>query len=544
MGCPEIYDEDVYDFILKNREKYLGTQVIVPVCQIDIGEEFQILYTRSQDAADLNIYHYTYSAIPTVYSPQAENYMRESCIDRVKSDEVLGLNGNGVILGFVDSGIDLTDEQFQFLGGGSRVVTFWNQEEYLEVETTVPYGKIYTQQEINEGLNAGEQLPGDELGHGSYVAGIAAGTIGGIAPQADIAVVKLKNCKNYLRDYYGIPQDTVCYQENDVMTGIKYLEDFAQERGKPLILCFCLGTNQGSHTGNSNLSQLMNRMTRESGKMVVCAAGNEALKRHHYQGQVMKQNDSEIVEIQVEEGQKGFMLECWSQAPQGLSIDVISPSGERMEGVVARTAGQTDFRFKVENTYVEQAVRLVTMEGGQQVICTRFENPTPGIWKLQVMGRTITTGIYNMWLPLQEQMETETVFIRSEPYITITEPGNASSILTVAAYNGQSGGVYIQSGRGFTANNQIKPDIAAPGSKIVSPYNQQVESSTSAAAGITAGAAALYMQWAFYVRGDTVVTGVGLKYGLILGAKESEGESYPNQQLGYGKLCLFNTIRL
>ncbi len=547
MSCPEAKQEDIMDFILETNGSYVGEKPLVPVCITSINGRFQVYHVRMEDIEELNIYNYTYPSIPSVYSPLATDYQEESCITRAQSAPSLELSGNGVIIGFVDSGIDLESEMFQFEGGGTRVVTLWDQTGEEEDTDEVSYGRVYQRNQINQRLEAGdaEGLPRDEIGHGSYLAGIAAATIGGIANQADIAVVKLRQCKTYLKEYYGIPEDTVCYQENDIMAGVQFLDNYAQERGKPLILCFCLGTNQGSHTGGSFLAQLLNQIARESGRAVICPTGNEALRRHHYGGEIAKQGETERVEIQVEEGQKGFMLECWTSAPQSFSIDIVSPTGECMEGVTLRRGiGEKRYRFNVEGTTVEQAVRLVLSENGQQVICSRFVDPTPGIWILEVQGKVVTTGIYNLWLPMEEQMGKQTIFIRSNPDITITEPGNAIAIMTVAAYDGNTGGVYIQSGRGYTGSGQIKPDLAAPGVDIVSPYREAIKSSTCASAAIAVGAAALYMQWIYYLRNNKAITGVALKYGLVLGATGREEYTYPNREWGYGKLCLWNSLRV
>lgn len=68
---------------------------------------------------------------------------------------------------------------------------------------------------------------------------------------ADLAIVKLKPAKKYLRDYYLISEDTPAFQENDIMMGIKYLRVIADRFRRPLVTLLGLGTNYGSHTGTS-----------------------------------------------------------------------------------------------------------------------------------------------------------------------------------------------------------------------------------------------------------------------------------------------------
>lgn len=564
MDCPEIYSEEVFDFILDVGDNYNGATPIVPVCEQKIGDQYTVAYMDSRGAPELSIYHYTYSAIPAVLSPVAELYLEESCIVPVMENEVLGLKGQGVIAGFVDTGINAESETFQYVGGGTRIVTLWDQTKLPDTEEKVSYagyGTVYTRKDINAALepqitpvaeagrnipeaSSSRALPRDEVGHGSYLAGIVAGTNGGIAPLAEIAVVKLKPCKQYLREFYRIPTDALCYQENDIMMGIQFLKEYAKAAGKPLVLCLGLGTNMGSHTGSAYLGQFLNRMNLTNANLVVCAAGNEALMRHHYRGFLEIQGGSEEVQIQVEEGSPGFWVECWSQAPQSFYINVISPSGEEMSGVIAQAAGERQHRFALENTLVVQSVRFVYREGGSQLIFTRFENPVAGVWKLKVFGKVVTTGVYHMWLPMEEQLRKPVSFLRPDPDVTITEPGNAISILTVGAYDAGTGGIYIQSGRGYTAAEQIKPDLVAPGVNVVSPYENRSDTSTCAATAITAGASILYIQWITYVRQGLPVTGNAVKQGLILGARTGPEQSFPNREWGYGTLCLLDTLRL
>lgn len=101
---------------------------------------------------------------------------------------------------------------------------------------------------------------------------------------ADLAIVKLKPAKKYLRDYYLISEDTPAFQENDIMMGIKYLRVIADRFRRPLVTLLGLGTNYGSHTGTSPLSQVTQNYGGFFGIATVIAAGNETGLAHHYAG--------------------------------------------------------------------------------------------------------------------------------------------------------------------------------------------------------------------------------------------------------------------
>lgn len=110
----------------------------------------------------------------------------------------------------------------------------------------------------------------------------------GAAPYSKIAMVKLKPAKEYLREFFFIPEDAEAFQENDIMAGLAYLDQLAARRRMPLVICFGLGSNMGSHTGVSHLSTMLNNMALRNGRAAVAAAGNEGNERHHYFGRWRK----------------------------------------------------------------------------------------------------------------------------------------------------------------------------------------------------------------------------------------------------------------
>lgn len=167
----------------------------------------------------------------------------------IQNQPALQLKGSGVIIGFVDSGIALQNPVFRTSDGRTRLIGLWDQ---TDQSGTAPdgflYGSGYGREEIDSWLREGrEYLPGrDENGHGSKVAAIAAGSeltnenFLGAAPEADIAFVKLKEAKPFIRKLERIPQDSIAYEEADIMLGIRYLDLLAQREGKPLIICLAL----------------------------------------------------------------------------------------------------------------------------------------------------------------------------------------------------------------------------------------------------------------------------------------------------------------
>ena len=135
--------------------------------------------------------------------------------------------------------------------------------------------------------------------------------------------------------------------------------------------------------------------------------------------------------------------------------------------------------------------------------------------------------------------------MESNPDVTLTTPAEVREAVTVAYYDGRNQSIGISSGRGFTRNQQIKPDITAPGIAVegVLPGNRYVNrSGSSAAAGITAGAVALLMEWLVYQLGTLSVDALVVKSLLILGARREKEIDYPSREWGYGIMDLYNVF--
>ena len=171
------------------------------------------------------------------------------------------LRGTGVIVGFVDTGIQYTNSLFTYEDNTTRIINIWDQSIPGSGTGLYNYGTVYTEEQINEALRSPDPLsvvPSTDVdGHGTALAGIATGNERGVpggyvggAPDADIAVVKLRPASKYLRDANLIKTGAIAYQENDYLTGINHLLQLASIQRKPLVICTAIGTNQGGHDGS------------------------------------------------------------------------------------------------------------------------------------------------------------------------------------------------------------------------------------------------------------------------------------------------------
>lgn len=388
----------------------------------------------------------------------------------------------------------------------------------------------------------------DENGHGTFLAGVAAGSevpeedFIGAAPYAQIVVVKLKEAKQYLRQFYFIPKEANAYAENDVMAGVAYLSHMAERLGRSLVICLGLGTNSGDHRGTGILSGYLAYVATRQNQAVVTAAGNEANARHHYFGEITSDTQVDRVEIDVGNRVDGFTLELWAKAPELYSVSIISPTGERTPSAFGKRGRREEYRFVFENTKVSIDYRIVGIATGDQLVFMRFEEPTGGIWTVEVSPNYSINGRYNMWLPITNLLSGSVTFIRSNPDNTITAPGNVPSPITAGGYNVKNDSIYLDSSRGYTSDGVVKPDFAAPAVEVFGPGRRggfERRSGTSIAAAITAGAVALYLEWGTERGNNTSLSNAEIKNDLIRGASRKRERTYPNREWGYGTLDLY-----
>ena len=571
MPCTEIIQSnDVYDFIVSNDER--NTPLIEPVCVQSINRQYDILYYDRSTIPPLSIGQYSYTSIPKLFSLMDSTSLDVSGILSIQNQPSLSLKGQGVLIGIVDTGIDYTNPLFQDEAGNTRILSIWDQTANSQMVTSERafvhqqeewlYGVEYTQEQINEALRA--EVPQDIVpetdtnGHGTYLASIAAGSADpvndfiGAAPLSEIVVVKLKEAKQNIRDFFYMSDTEPLFQENDIMAGVAYLDAVARREGRPMVILLGMGSNQGSHTGSGPLSIFLDDIGTQIGRAVVVPAGNEAASQHHFYGEANSILNPISVEINVEAGNNGFCMELWTYAPELVRVVVQSPTGQRSQGgfPVSEETQTTNFIF--ENTVLTLDYRIAGKERGDLLIFFRFSRPTEGIWTVFVYPENAITGAFHMWLPIQPQVGNDIRFIQPNPDTTVTTPGNTNACITVGGYDGLTGARYLQSGRGFSGTGQVKPEFCAPAVEVfgaqVGPLGVErryvTRTGTSAAAAITAGAAALVLEWGLLRGNASTMNSIEVKNLLIRGCERENNMLYPNTEWGYGKLNVYRAFQV
>lgn len=537
-------DERTWQVIVKHSRPLEGLGEL-GVKQNELLNQYSILTVpQSNLQAVANLPQVEYMEKPKRLYFAINQAKAASCITYVQvsgSSYAPYLTGRGCLVAILDSGIDYFHEDFRNEDGSTRILEIWDQT--LE--------RVFTEEEINRALETGSRraaraiVPStDSNGHGTAVAGIAAGNgresqgqYRGVAFESQLLVVKLG-----VADPLGFPRTT------ELMTAIDYVVRRAAQLGKPVAINISIGNTYGSHDGTSLLETYIDNVSNYGKNIIVVGAGNEGRNGGHISGTLVP-GQSVNVELSIAPYENGLSVQLWKSYVDEFDITLVTPSG-RILGPLPPVIGPQTYDYeqtRILMYYGEPAPYSKAQEIYFDFIPFRRDYLQSGSWIFRLTPRRIVEGSYNFWLPSTSVLNNSTYFLRSTPDITLTIPSTASMAITVGAYNSNYQTYADFSGRGFTrVTNQVKPDLAAPGVGIVAPQNgggYEPRTGTSFAAPIVTGSGALLMQWGIVEGRDDFLYGEKLKAYLIRGARELPGyDVWPNPQLGWGTLCLRNSL--
>ncbi len=439
------------------------------------------------------------------------------------------------------AGIDYFHPDFRNEDGTTRIALLWDQT----------LNEVYTSEDINRALETGSRADGREIvpsvdasGHGTSVAGIAAGNgrdsngaYRGVAYESELLVVKL-----------GVPLPDNFPRTTEMMRASDFAITRAVEMQKPLSLNISFGNNYGSHDGSSLLESFLNDISNFGKTFIAVGSGNEGTAAGHTSGLVRMGDPPVRVDLSIAPYETGFSTQLWKSYTDDYTIELHTPSGEILGPLQSNLGPQ---RFLYRNTQVLVYYGKPKPYSMTQEIFFDFIPNTSyvesGIWSFILTPQRIIMGNYDFWLPPSTIINPATHFLLSIPDTTLTIPSSALYVFTVGAYDSDSQSYADFSGRGFNRlNTAIKPDIVAPGVGIMAPMSgggYQAVTGTSFATPIVTGSAALMMQWGIIDGYDPYLYGEKIKAYLRSGAKPLSGfTEYPNPSVGYGALCLRNSI--
>jgi subtilisin family serine protease len=544
----KIISNDYADLIIEYNGDINAFQYFPNSSYNIINNQFAVIHIPESNMTFNAVHKYGYSSIPKCFGLM---YTSEPDLEKgfyVRNYPDMDYTGYGVLVGFVDGGIDYRNSAFQFEDKTTRIVSIWDQSlETGNYPGDFYYGTEYNREQINEAIASEDPLsivPSiDTIGQGTALAGIAAGYYSneidytGVAPNAEIVVVKLKQAKPYLKSFFGIPCDKICYQENDIMMGIQYLLQVARRLQRPIAICVGLGSWQGSHKGEDFISRYISSVGEISGVGVIIGAGDEGYRKNHYYGEIIPPSYFNMIELNIGKDSPDFSMELWGYAPNVLTVDIFAPNGELVYQIKTQFIQQNTIPVFYDNTIIFIDNRIHEPFSGDQLILFRFKNTEEGLWRLRISGSDDLVNRFHVWLPIHQFISENIYFLKPNIYTTISIPGNKQNLITVTAYNPINGELYQNASRGYTKTNEPKPDITAPGVNIIAPSIEDTFASftgTGMAAAHATGVAARLLEWGI-VSGNMVNMDCSiLRYILTYSAQRNHQYTYPNPDWGFG----------
>ncbi|MEG0013918.1 MAG: S8 family serine peptidase [Cellulosilyticaceae bacterium] len=540
--------------------QYTGNVALIPeelyiAIQI-VDEEFLIMTMDKNNITRLS----ESPSVRYIELPEVMQYILDVAIGTIcgtgiaNPKGIYNVTGRGTLIAIIDSGIDYTHPDFIREDRTSRIAYIWDQTIVGNPPIGFKIGSEYTNEQINEALRATDEeaqlaiVPSqDVLGHGTIVAGVAAGNGRasqgqsiGVAPESDLIVVKVgQEGPNVVQTPFRGPRNI------ETMLAIKYVLEKAIELNKPISINIGFGINEGAHDGTSALEEIIDKASDRWKCNITVGTGNQANKDSHAMGTV-KEDETKQVQIFIDKKQKYYYATLWKSFADDFGIVIQAPNGEKTE-VLTRLINNRAFIFGNTQVLINFSESSDGNIDEQILIILDSFNRTDidnGIWTISIVGLKILDGRYNIWGESLDLINRSIRFLVPSQLITLTIPSTASKATSVAASGLRGVQIANFAGRGFTRTGMIKPDLAAPGIDVmtasINKLNRyQPATGTSVAAAFVTGAYALFMQYGIVDGRDEFLYGERLKaYVLRNTTRIPIDQPYPNKDWGYGVLCI------
>ncbi len=480
-------------------------------------------------------------------------------------------DGSGIILGFIDTGIDIAHKDFKDAQGNTRIKFLWDQ--VPNSGSTVPapfnYGIEWTDTQINANQCTHSDMP--YYGHGTHVAGIGAGnglangTHEGCTPKADIIVVAV--------DFNHAGPATA--------DAVQYIFNKATLLGKPCVINASIGDYYGSHDATDLEAKLIeNMLINTPGRVLVAAAGNAGYIKYHVKTQPAGSdtcftwldngttsidywfygdtNQVKNLQISVGANRSDFSdlgrisFKNYNYGLTTVKHDTLKHNGNRI-GIVYNSSS-------INNYGVYELYLKITADSAN--LLWRVETKGSGTqhaWNFDFVSTSLPAQSQYPWMAHYKMPDTLYSMVSSyqcsDEIITVGNYVNLNSYYdvydTLRLLNDVTGALAWSSSSGPTRDGKVKPDVAATGHSVFSALVSGMQASqianspetvaqgsfhvigggTSASSPVVAGLAALYLQAHPFATNQQVKTAI-----TQCAYTDVFTGNVPNYAWGYGKL--------
>lgn len=439
-------------------------------------------------------------------------------------------NGKGVYIAVIDSGIDIYNKIF-INNSKTKIYKIWDQDVDGISPSGYRFGTLYNENEINEYIGKQNDASNEKInsfdpsGHGTAVAAIAISC----AYESKLVIVKLSRKQEI---------NTTA----SLMMAIDYCIRISIIENVPMAINLSYGNNYGDHAGNTVLEKYIDTVSEFAKCGIAVGSGNDANTSKH---NIITVNPyaTERTSIIVGENNYSFNIQIWRRNNPLIKFTLIMPNGNKIGPFTTLNKNENYYENDMVITVVANNPTPYNFRFGMFVsIVSAKEYLQEGVYEIIFENPTSVETIINMWLPVEGELSGNVQFETPNLDNTLTIPSTANNVITVGAYNYRTNTYATFSGRGYTLDNIVKPDIVAPGVDVLSVdqngiYNYYT--GTSFATPYVTGEIARLLEYGIVQGNDYFLYGERLKSVIINNAKPLYGIiNYPDKKVGWGALCL------
>lgn len=372
-------------------------------------------------------------------------------------------NGEGITVGVIGGGVDYLDKEFINDDGECRIKAIWDQTIDWEKTRGNFYGKVYHKSDIEEAIKLHrsgdnpykivEHIDGG--GYGTTICKAIGGSKYNSVSKCEFAIVKLKRAEIMSRNMNCIKfRKGNLYETYDVVKALQYFAELNKDIKGPMIVYLPVESNSGGRNGRSVLERYINYFSNINNDFfVVTNNGNEGDGYRHSNGDI--ENEAVLyVPIVVgmeknedmDERRYDFQVSLWTNIHDKIDFKVISPLGEQTLAIENSSCLEVvNFDFSGGN--IEIIFMAIGSKSNEKEIIIKFKNSVQGTWLINLEGKEVVYGDYDMWLPMKELTNYNVNFRYPCKDRTLTTPSTSPKAISSMCYSQYENGIRILSGR-------------------------------------------------------------------------------------------------